>query len=96
MPHRENRDFAGQLRSYDLHEVGQHERGRTCLSFLGRLLHALPKAPLVVTDDENAPFGEAGEEAVVTADVVAEAVDEDELGDGAAFGLGSRSATVRN
>jgi len=90
MSHHENRDFARQLRSYDFHEVGKHERGRTSVSFLRGLLNALTKAPLVVADDENAALGEAGEEAVVAADVVAEAVDEDELCDGAAFRLGNQ------
>jgi predicted alpha/beta-hydrolase family hydrolase len=96
MSHHENRDFTRQLRSYDFHEVGKYERGRTGVSFLGGLLNAPTKAPLVVADGENAALGEAGEEAVVAADVVAEAVDEDELGDGAAFGLGTRSASRDN
>jgi len=47
----------------------------------------LTKTPLIVADGENAALGETGEEAVVAADMVAETVDEDELGDRAAFGL---------
>lgn len=50
-------------------------------------LDALPKAALVEADYEYAAACEGGEEFVVSTDMIAEAVDEDELRNGAAAGL---------
>jgi hypothetical protein len=94
MSHYEYRDFAGELGSYNLHEVGEYARGRSCVSFLGGLFHASTKTSLIIADNKNASLGETGEQVVVALDMVAEAVDKDELGHGAAFRLWSGSANV--
>lgn len=94
MPHHEHRDYAWELRSYDLCEVGEHQGGRAGVPFIRGLLHAPTKAPLIVADGEDASLREAGEEVVVAADMVAEAVDEDDFGNGATFRLPSGSASV--
>lgn len=62
--------------------VGEHLRGGAGEASLGGLADGFAPAALVEAVDGDAGCCERGEETVVAPEVVAEAVDEDELGDG--------------
>lgn len=64
------------------HHVGQYLRRGAGEALLGGFAHGAAPAALVEAVDGDAGAGERREEVVVPVDVVAEAVDEDELGDG--------------
>lgn len=66
----------------ELGNVGQHLGRGAREAALGGLADGLAPAALVEAVDGDAGEGEGREEAVVSAQVVAEAVDEDEFGDG--------------
>lgn len=61
-------------------DVGNDLRRRTREALLGGLRHAAAPAALVPGEDLDAVLGELGEEVVIAVDVLAEAVDEDDLG----------------
>lgn len=61
-------------------DVGHDPRRRPREALLGGLRHAAAPAALVPCKDLDAVLGELGEEVIVAVDVLAEAVDEDDLG----------------